>query len=539
MFPSAASSYTTGPFDISPSDGWRNVNWRLIDCSDTSWEEVPGSCSTMCGPGEVKFECRFPDPRCPGTPDCSSIPKPSTPCNMDNPCVYNLKTTVKKIPTGSTGKDNCSSLMSGAPALEGATVTVRDKTMPIPTVSFPGADAKSNSQGIALINNIPYGVTNLLISGYLTTGGDDTPETYTTVCPASVQYTFPTPPDFLPYPKGGTIPTGGDYPTVETSMGLQAVYKSGWLSVIDADMFSLGLDVNIPLGRTNNSDPSQTPKGFAKVLLNTVHPDPKIKDELMLGYVFVEDSGVFRPDVDAPIPNTKLSEVSHHSTDPYQYGGIAYNLREKGFDHRSKWLENFTFKAPSSAKEIPSLPLELEGGTVHTIKKSVVVGSSGHQYTIKDENKGPVIIYIEGNLSIQGPITTNSNQRVLFVVSESVDISSSVGTLADSFNMSQNPNIMAGIVARDRINIHKRADRDLVGGLVDIPIMLSAPLISKTHISFQRDLGHDNNAIMPGQSVKQYNKFLYEISKLEREKGFDNLYYTGLTTFDLDWEYIY
>jgi hypothetical protein len=364
------------------------------------------------------------------------------------------------------------------------------------------------------------------------------------VCPSFSNYTYPVPPALLPYLLGGSIPAGNPYPTTETSIGLQKRYKASWLSVIDADMFSTGLDVPVPLGNTNNSNPSQTPQGFAKVLLNTVHPNAGFGDDLMLGYSFVENPSVDNPDVNAAIPRTKLSEVSSNNTsDPYQYGGVAYNLTASGNSHKSKWLEKFSFNPPSSAMPIKDLPKVLTSASVYKIEADSHTGkleipNTGYNYTIEGD-KGPVIIYVDGNLDIKGSITTTSNQRILFVVNGQVDVSSSVGTPAISFNMSQNPNVMAGILANGRISINKDPNRDISAGKVDIPVMLSAPLVSKTDISFQRDLGHQNNATMPGQSVKQYNKFLYEIAKLEREKGFDDLYFTGVTTFDLDWEYIY
>ncbi|HNU76525.1 MAG TPA: hypothetical protein PKL88_02320, partial [bacterium] len=73
----------------------------------------------------------------------------------------------------------------------------------------------------------------------------------------------------------------------------------------------------------------------------------------------------------------------------------------------------------------------------------------------------------------------------------------------------------------------------------DKAIMVSAPLISKDSLTFGRDLYHDNNATMPAESAKAFNKYLYFLSSLEREKSQDYLYFTGVTTFDLDWEYIY
>jgi hypothetical protein len=103
--------------------------------------------------------------------------------------------------------------------------------------------------------------------------------------------------------------------------------------------------------------------------------------------------------------------------------------------------------------------------------------------------------------------------------------------------MNDIPNIEAGIIASGVITIESEYDFD--SGIVDNPIMVSAPLISNTNLDFQRDLGHDNNAVIPAQSAKAYNKYLYFIASLERENSQDTLYFTGLTDIRLDWEYIY
>ena len=92
---------------------------------------------------------------------------------------------------------------------------------------------------------------------------------------------------------------------------------------------------------------------------------------------------------------------------------------------------------------------------------------------------------------------------------------------------------MAGIIANGDITFDSVTTGD------DNPIMLTAPLISSGSIYLNRDLGHDGNAVMPAQSVASYNKFLYLLSVLEKNKSEETLYYTGLTSYDLDWEYIY
>ena len=156
-------------------------------------------------------------------------------------------------------------------------------------------------------------------------------------------------------------------------------------------------------------------------------------------------------------------------------------------------------------------------------------------------NSGVAILYLTGGgeAVIARGITTNSSGRLLIVVNGSVRITEDPGTsiTATTPTMSDKPNIMAGIIASGTIEIESQgtADKDNF----DKAIMFTAPFISRSGLTFSRDLYHDNNATMPAESAKAFNKYLYLLTSLEREESADNLYFTGLTTFDIDWEYIY
>ena len=368
--------------------------------------------------------------------------------------------------------------------------------------------------------------------------GGSVPETYTMKCPAVDAYTYtPSPP-----PPEGT--------TINLNIGLQAVYKKGWVSAVDADIFADILHVIVPDGPTDNSSPDQISHGFAKTLINSGS-----NNNNALGFIFSQSDDKSNPDVERGCPNKKGFETSPESLHcATEYGGYAYGLytfHEE--DHKSIWLENFTFTPPTTSKD----QMELFSGTI--TPGSVVVLNSGVYNVqadfindvldmfdsvgeLKYRIDGPdnlIVLFIDDDITIPVKITTTDTERLLLVVNGSVTISEDVGTSITPTTpmMTDNPHIMAGIIAKDSIITESQgtADEDSF----DKTIMFTAPLVSKSGLTFSRDLYHDNNATMPAESVKAFNKYLYLIASLERNKSSSYLYYTGVSTYDLDWEYIY
>lgn len=424
---------------------------------------------------------------------------------------YNLTINVKKIKpeiTDLPGSCGDSDIYDGP--LADASITVRDRDDN--TVVCSGS---SNSGG-DLVCPVWILQGPLNIEATKTIGGA-TPETYELRCPNSTVYEY----------DPGSV-NDGDNKSV--GIGLKVNYKDGWVSAIDSDIFANLLSVVVPEGPTDNSDTNQTPQGFAKTLINS-----SVNDEKHLGFIFSEVNDRSNPNVDTECPNSKGFETT--DVQCTNLGGFSYNLISGG-EHDSKWLESFTFKAPENSLDYIPKSTSFKSGEIYNIG----IGSGEGDilptsYSITDGDS-VAILYIDGNLTINNNFTTNSSGRLLLVVNGSVTISKDVGTDVGSFLLSQDPNIEAGIVASGGIYFNS------IGGLVeegnnDKPIMVSAPLISKESLTFARDLYHDNNAIMPAESAKSFNKYLYLLSSLEREKSQDNLYFTGLTTYDLDWEYIY
>jgi len=434
---------------------------------------------------------------------------------------YNLKLKVREIPPEESATPSlCSSSeFNTFDVMPGAEVTIKNSDG-----STTLCSGTSNNNG-EFTCSIWTQQGSVLIEVSKDVGGN-VPETYTMVCPAVDAYTYtPSPP-----PPEGT--------TIDLNIGLQAIYKKGWVSAVDADIFADILHVIVPDGPTDNSSSGQIFQGFAKTLVNS-----SSNNNNALGFIFSQSSDKSNPPVDNPCPKKKGFETNFGCT--IEYGGYAYNLTRFGQEHKSIWLENFDFSPPSSAETLGSLPNTFGAGKIYKISKdnfNARLGSGfDYSYTITSSGgEGIAILYVDGDSEINVNINTTSTSkgRLLLVINGSLTVGSSVGSNISSFQMSGNPNIMAGIIAKDQITFQSK------GGSInpsnfDKPVMVSAPLVSKAGISFQRDLYHDNNAVIPAESAKFFGKYLYYISNIEREKSSSYLYYTGVSTYDLDWEYIY
>ena len=316
----------------------------------------------------------------------------------------------------------------------------------------------------------------------------------------------------------------------EVDLGVKRLYKDGWISVIDADLFAGDVAIPVPLGVGSQ------PAGFTKTLMNSL-------DNNTGGFSFS------KTDIDPPSDKADAGDYGllnqlYEIYEDSDLGGKSIQLEEGGQSHNSKWLHNvFSFNPPSTSTNLDSMPSSFNSDTVYDISASDFedyINSSSLNYTISGST-GVAILYItdvdsEG-INISNTITTSSTGRLIIVIPGSVTIDKDIGSDPTLFSISQDPHIMSGIVAQGDISFDAEDVVDDEGQ--DIPIMLTAPLASRTNISFSRDLGYDNNAVMPAESVMQYNRFLYLLASLEKEKSEDTLYYTGLTSYDTDWEYIY
>ena len=433
---------------------------------------------------------------------------------------YNLKLKIREIPPEKSATPSLcsSSKFNTFDVMPGASVTVKNSTG-----STLCSGISDNNGEFTCPIWIYQGKVLIEVRKYV---GGNVPETYTMQSPAVNQYSFepPSPPS--------------EYATINLNIGLQTIYKKGWVSAIDADVFADRLNVIVPDGPTNNSSSGQIFQGFAKTLINS-----SFNNSNYLGFIFSQSANRSNPDILRGCPNKKGFETNTSCNT--EYGGYAYDLKNFDQEHKSIWLENFDFSPPSSAETLNSLPTTFGAGKIYQISSDKFNGRLGsgsdYSYTITSSGgEGIAILYVNGNseINVNINITNPSKGRLLLVINGSLTVGSNVGTNITSFQMSGNPNIMAGIIAKDQITFQSRGG-SISPSNFDKPIMVSAPLVSRAEISFKRDLYHDNNAVIPAESAKFFGKYLYYISSLEREKSSSYLYYTGVSTYDLDWEYIY
>jgi len=414
---------------------------------------------------------------------------------------YNLTIKVKDIPPETPieySGDSCTLDLSVLDNLSDATVIISSAT---------GAELcnKTTDPNGEVTCGIWVNQGDLNITVRKRVSDEEVIRTYNMVCPSKSNSFIYNPGDV----------TDGDSKT--ELVGLQESYKESWVSAVDSDIFANEVDVTIPLGTGSN------PAGYVKALLNSFN-------NITGGFVFSNDQ------VLSPSENTEDEGTIYNLLFEDDLGGRAENLDSGGFNHNSKWLESFTFEAPANATEISNFTASLDSGVIY---KGSEITTLPTTYALS--GTGVAVLYIDNDLTINNDFTTSSNGRLLLVVNGSVTISEGVGTDVSSFMLSQDPNIEAGIIASGKIEFES------IGGSIaedshDDPIMVSAPLITRDltdGIIFSRDLYTDNNVTTPAESAKAFNKYLYLLSSLEREKSQDNLYFTGVTTYDLDWEYIY
>ena len=315
------------------------------------------------------------------------------------------------------------------------------------------------------------------------------------------------------------------------------IRRRGWMSAVDSDIFAESVNVMVPLGV------GSSPTGFTKTLLNSF--------DNRTGGVLFSKGDLISPSENVAF-NFNPDEFLNLLYEP-NLGGRAVNLSidhsgsEVRASHESKWLNNFSFDYPHSAEEAvlqdpnrdPTfdflLTANFQPGKVYYTESSSLQEFLNEGYNYCINSQGVSILFVNGDITIKNVkgFNTTCPGRLLLVVDGSVSIEKQVGVDPLTLRITDDPHIELGIIASGPIDFESPGDDD------DKAVMVSSPLISRTGISFSRDLGHDFNVKVPAESVKAFNKYLYLLTSLEREKSQENLYFTGVTTYDLDWEYIY
>ena len=409
------------------------------------------------------------------------------------PGTYILVVTAKHT------KDNICPAPNDGLLLPGTLVTVQDNTPGSPTYGqiFVGTTSSDNT---AIFPSMPSSATTLSVTarGMTDHGNHDLK------CLNSTLFT------------GGVASISFSSPIANCStktfdIGLQALPVVSWSSVLDGDVYAPGIATAVPTGNASG--------GFWNRLINS--PTNVGGIALSSGIVSTDHSRIYRLSYGALAQSsTALAEVP--------YGDIA--------------LSKFQFTPPSHATTLtfPSSGQELvipSSSVVFTAPiwafNDWLSGSRGTYRGISSSN-AMAILYLTGSaeVNLKYALTTNGKERLLIITGSSVRINRQVGTPIASYDASNDPNIMAGIISKGNITFSWNSTTPGT----DEPIMVTGPLVSRGSVVLQRNLGDTGNGLFPAQAVKYSPKILYGVSRGEY-KNKDTPNYTGLGTFDVQFVY--
>jgi hypothetical protein len=162
------------------------------------------------------------------------------------------------------------------------------------------------------------------------------------------------------------------------------------------------------------------------------------------------------------------------------------------------------------------------------------------------QGPGVVVVYITGSgtLDITNPFidaSGGSGNRILFVTGDNVEVVVDRNlSLPGDPDFSSTPLIEAAFVVNNRFRFAGVVDTGAYpSDDPDDSTMIEGPLIAK-NIDFHRNrgspdgLGNGGNGY-PSEIVKYNSFYLYELTKLERERGSIDSNLTGLFVVDVDW----
>jgi hypothetical protein len=398
---------------------------------------------------------------------------------------YTLNVTVKD----STPPASCGSLGS---TISGATVTVVDNTVGSPKYGQTLFSDTTPSSGTVSIPNIPITTKSFSITSSKVVPGPS-PVVYTLSCPnaGAALITFASP---------------AGCSTQSTTLGLQKAIKSPWSVVLDGDVYASAIYTPVPSGAASG--------GFKNFLINSPSSVGGIamsEGDILISRVFSSPSGAYSKNISSSA--------------------------------RDVFLSRFKFSAPTHS-DVKDLTIPATGnlsipatGTVYKATVSAFntwIGNGDQTYSIPSST-GVAVLYLtgSGDVNFTHNLTNLSAvKRLIIVAPAGVVIRKEVGQPILSYAASSDPNIMVGIIASGNITFESQETNP--GS--DLPVMVTAPLISNSSILLNRDLGDEDptagNGLYPAQAIKYYLRYIYGISDLEySHKDIPN--YTGLRSFDV------
>jgi len=287
-----------------------------------------------------------------------------------------------------------------------------------------------------------------------------------------------------------------DCSTKTSSISLAENLRPSWMTLLDGNVYARSADLSI------GCTAATVGGGFVPTFVNT---SPLGK----LGGVVHTAGDIIAVDTDS-IYNPRIGYAK--DLDPT----LSTPLKSS-----DTWLNDYTFPdtIPTYARLGTSLANLTTTNPVIYINGSLVVPTSGYASSLS----GAYIVYVNGNLTINGPIT-GTGSLIIFIVKGNVSIGSGVGTAVTSLTTNSAANVKAGIVALGDITFPTAATPP------DRPIVIEGFLMSKGAINFNRDLG-SNNSWYPSHVVR-FDRTMYS-----KFNTLVNTRKTGVETYDVQWIY--
>ena len=489
--------------DPPPPCNKRNGGW-------SSWS----ACALVGGVEIQRRTCTNPSPSCGGASCTGSSTQTCSLCAEND--TYTLKVNVKEDTNG------CSNLGN---AMADAKVSVY-RQLPAGGAGSPitAAPVPTDASGVATFNNVSVNDKSFYVTVSKSTGGEN-PDYYQLTCPTTYGYQI----TLDPAPAECStqyIPTQAGY------LGIKKLPKLPWLTAIDGDVFAQGITTTIPVGSGSG--------GFNLSLVNAKGDSTSG----IGGYIATRD---FLPSSDDSLFENSLGGKMHNLE------GLSKVKPSNIFDISLDNLANrrsFSPPTHNDVVEVSSLS-SFEAGKVYKISVSdfnaVMEDAAGPiSYTISQSQDtvlsssgvSTAVLYIEGSDDVVfgNRFVTLGSSGLIIVANTNIVISKDIGyTTIAEYSILSTPLIQAAILTSGNISFESL---ETTPG-TDIPLMVQGPLVTTKTISQNRDLGSDLNGQYPPLSISFNNKFLYDLSVIERYKSqsFNRRSYTGLSTYDLQFDY--
>jgi len=298
------------------------------------------------------------------------------------------------------------------------------------------------------------------------------------------------------------------------SFGFSLFGNDKWFDAIDGDIYGDGIIAYV----ASAPDPLA---GFSPYLINTQ------SGSSIGGYGFSATT------IDTQSTGSDVSEK----------GGSGQRLAVlPAYPPTDGWLNKFNFAIPSGA--ITSIPSNnsFEDGKVYSFSVSQfnsILNEGSYKFERGDSFAPAVaIVYVtgSGSININSDFVSKNNDKSLVVVTTAeINISKEAGTALNNYRVNEASQIDLIIIAKKDINFASQYNEN--ASIFDKPLMIYGSLASMGTINMNRNLGFVSNASYPATSVRFYPYLMSLIARYELENNTTGEPYTGLATFDVQFNY--